>query len=213
VNLGVFGGTFNPVHIAHLRVAEEVLEALGLPRILWIPAADPPHKHESLAPAAHRLEMVRLATASNPAFEVLDLELRRDGPSYTVDTLRTLRAQYREARLWLVVGTDTFEEIGSWHEPEALFELANLAVVPRPGEREAPLEQRLPERLMAPFRIGPQGLEHPSGHHVREIAVSGLAISASDLRQRITRGASIRYLVPEPVIDYIQKHRLYREGP
>jgi nicotinate-nucleotide adenylyltransferase len=211
VNLGVFGGTFNPVHVAHLRVAEEVRETLALPRILWIPAADPPHKRESIAPATHRLEMVRLATAANPCFEVDDLELRRDGPSYTVDTLRALGARHREARLWLVLGADAVEEVGTWHQPEALFELANVAVVTRPGEREAPLERRLPQRLMADFRPGPQGLEHPSGHEVREIPVSQLAISASDLRQRIARGASIRYLVPEPVIDYIQKHRLYRE--
>jgi nicotinate-nucleotide adenylyltransferase len=213
VNLGVFGGTFNPVHIAHLRVAEEVREVLELPRILWIPAADPPHKHESLAASAHRLEMVRLATAYNPCFEVLDLELRRDGPSYTVDTLRTLRARYPETHLWLVLGADALEEIGTWREPEAVFDLANVAVVPRPGQWEARLERRLPARLATAFRVGPQGLEHPSGHVVREIPVAQLAISASDLRQRIARGGSIRYLVPEPVIDYIQKHRLYREEP
>jgi nicotinate-nucleotide adenylyltransferase len=213
VNLGVFGGTFNPVHVGHLRVAEEVRETLALPRILWIPAADPPHKHESIAAAAHRLEMVRLATAPNPCFEVEDLELRRDGPSYTVDTVRALRTRHREARLWLVLGADAVDEIGTWHQPEVLFELASVAVVPRPGEQEAPLERRLPQRLMAPFRVGPRGLEHPSGHEVREIPVSQLSISASDLRERIARGGSVRYLVPDPVIDYIQKHRLYREEP
>lgn len=213
MNLGVFGGTFNPVHVAHLRVAEEVQEALELERVLWIPAADPPHKRESLAPAIDRLEMVRLATASNPRFEVLDLELQREGPSYTVDTLRELRKTYAQARLWLVLGADALEEIGTWHEPEALFELANVAVVPRPGGKGGPLEERLPARLLAPFSTGPLGIEHTSGHEVREVPVSALDISGSDLRCRIARGGSIRYLVPDAVIQYIQKHRLYRENP
>jgi nicotinate-nucleotide adenylyltransferase len=157
--------------------------------------------------------MVRLATASNSRFEVLDVELRREGPSYTVDTLRTLRNAHGEARLWLVLGADALAEIGTWHEPETIFELANVAVVPRPGESRGPLEERLTKRLLARFRRGPRGLEHSSGHEMREVPVSALAISASDLRSRIARGASIRYLVPEPVIDYIQKHRLYREKP
>jgi nicotinate-nucleotide adenylyltransferase len=211
VSLGVFGGTFDPVHVAHLRVAEEVREALGLAHVLWIPSADPPHKRGTLVPAAHRLEMVRLATAANPNFEVLDLELRREGPSYTVDTLRTLRERYPESRLWFVLGRDVIEEIGSWYQPEVLFELASIAVVPRPGSTRVPLERSLPKRFAAEFQVSPLGLEHTSGQEIREIQVSTLEVSASDLRRRIARGSSVRYLIPDPVIDYIDKHRLYRE--
>ncbi|MEE8558679.1 MAG: nicotinate-nucleotide adenylyltransferase [Myxococcota bacterium] len=211
MTLGVFGGTFNPVHFAHLRVAEEVREALGLARILWVPAADPPHKRGDTAPVRHRLEMVRIATATNPCFEVLDLELRRRGPSYTVDTLRELLERYPGAHLWFVIGTDAIEEIESWSRPDEVFEIASMAVVSRPGRPRVPLETLLPRRLAAPFRVGPNGLEHQSGHELRLVPVSSLEISASDVRRRVERGASIRYLIPEPVIEYIDKHQLYRE--
>lgn len=210
MSLGVFGGTFNPVHIAHLRVAEEVREALGLERVLWIPSADPPHKR-ALAAAAHRLEMVRIATSSNPCFEVLDLELARPGPSYTVRTLEELRERHPGQRLWFLLGADALGELHTWREPERLLELASFAVVGRPGARGGSLEARLGAKLAACLRPSPLGLEHPSGHEVREIAVSQLAVSASDLRRRIARGASVRYVVPDAVMDYIDKHRLYRE--
>ena len=212
MTLGVFGGTFNPVHFAHLRVAEEVREGLGLTRVLWVPAADPPHKRGDVAPAKHRLEMVRLATATNPCFEVLDLELAREGPSYTVDTLRELQKRHPDAHLWFVIGTDAIEEIDTWSRPDEVFEIASVAVVSRPGRPRVPLEAHLPRRLAAPFREGPSGLEHRSGHELRLVPVSSLEISASDVRRRVERGASIRYLVPEPVIEYIDKHHLYREG-
>lgn len=211
MNLGVFGGTFNPVHVAHLRVAEEVREALGLERILWIPSADPPHKRSELAPAPHRLEMVRIATASNPTFEVLDLELAREGRSYTVDTLSDLHRRFPDRRLWFLIGADALDEIQSWHDPERLFALASFAVFDRPGSGRAPLEQRLGP-LGARFRRGALGLEHPCGTELREVAVSQLEVSASDLRRRIARGASVRYLIPDAVLDYIRKHRLYGEG-
>jgi nicotinate-nucleotide adenylyltransferase len=211
VNLGVFGGTFNPVHIAHLRVAEEVREALGLAKVLWIPSADPPHKHTSIAPATCRLEMVRLATASNPAFETLDLELSRPGPSYTVDTLTQLGEMHPDARLWFLIGADALDEIHTWYRPERLFELASFAVFSRPGTPSRPLAKRLGPEVARLFRSGPTGLEHPDGHELREVTVPQIDVSASDLRRRIARGASVRYLVPDPVIDYIDKHRLYRE--
>lgn len=211
MNLGVFGGTFNPVHLAHLRVAEEVRETLALARVLWVPSGDPPHKPRPRVAAAHRLEMVRRATASNPSFEVLDLEVRRDGPSYSLDTLDALRAAHPNARLWFILGVDALEEIQTWHRPEALFERASFAVVPRPGTAPRPLAERLGGTLARAFRPGPHGLEHPSGHVLREVPVSPLAISASDVRRRIARGASVRYLVPEAVVEYIEKHRLYRE--
>jgi nicotinate-nucleotide adenylyltransferase len=212
VSLGVFGGTFNPVHFAHLRLAEEVREALGLERVLFIPSADPPHKSRQLASAAQRLEMVELALASNPAFEALDLELRRPGPSYSVDTLRALSRLYAGQRLWFLLGSDTLAELDSWRDPEQLVGLADFAVVGRPGSGHAQLASLLPERLAEHFRPGPNGLEHDSGHEIRSIPFPALEISASDIRRRIARGASVRYLTPDAVIDYIEKHRLYQEG-
>lgn len=212
MSLGVFGGTFNPVHLAHLRLAEAAREALALERVLFIPSADPPHKSHDLASAAQRLEMVELAIASNPSFEALDLELRRAGPSYSIDTLHALSELYPGQALWFLMGTDTLAELDTWREPEALFGLANIAVVGRPGSTRRSLESLLPGRLAAGFVAGPDGLQHGSGHEIRSVAFSPLDISASDIRRRIGRGASIRYLVPDAVAEYIDKNRLYEGG-
>jgi nicotinate-nucleotide adenylyltransferase len=208
VKLGVLGGTFNPIHLAHLRLAEELRESLELERVLLIPAGEPALKHRQVAPAAHRLEMVRRAAASNPAFEVDDLEIRRSGPSYTVDTLRALRARHPGAALWFLVGADTLPELESWREPERLFELASFAVATRPGYA-ARLRELLPRALAAPFRDGPSGLVHASGNELRAVPFTPLDISASDVRRRAARGESIRYLVPDEVREYIAKHHLY----
>ena len=212
MNLGVFGGTFNPVHFAHLRLAEEVRETLGLERVLFLPSADPPHKRRELASARQRLEMVELAIAANPRLEARDLELERSGPSYTVDTLGELRRRQPARTLWFLMGADSLTELHTWRQPGRIFELANLAVVARPGTAERALSALLPDSLADGFHEGPAGLEHESGHEIRMIPFLPLAISASDIRRRIARGASIRYLVPDAVIDYIEKHRLYQEN-
>jgi len=210
VNVGVLGGTFNPIHLAHLRLAEEMREALALERVLLIPAGDPPLKRHGVAPAEKRLEMVRRATAENPALEVCDLEVRRTGPSYSVDTLAELRMRLPAAALWFIVGADTLPELEAWREPERLFSLASFAVATRPGHAQA-LRELLPAPLARAFRDGPRGLVHSSGNELRAIPFTPLAISASDIRQRVARGASIRYLVPDEVIEYMQKQSLYRE--
>ena len=211
MSLGILGGTFNPVHLAHLRIAEEVREALGLESVLFVPAGDPPHKRAIIAPFEQRLEMLEIATAPNPAFEVSDLEGRREGRSYTLHTLRELGARHPDRRLWFIIGSDAFELLEGWHRPEELFALASFAVVGRPGKAARPLEALLPATLARDFEPTPLGLEHRSGQEIREVAVTPLAVSASDLRRRVARGASLRYLVPDAVIDYIQKHGLYRE--
>ena len=210
MNVGVLGGTFNPIHIAHLRLAEEMREALALERVLLVPAGDPPLKRGGIAPASHRLEMVRRAAAANPALEVSDLEVRRAGPSYTVDTLRALRARLPGAALWFLVGADTLRDLESWREPAALFALAHFAVATRPGHPLA-LRELLPASLAGAFRDGPRGLVHASGNELRPVPFTSLAVSASEVRARVARGASIRYLVPDEVIEYIGKHHLYRE--
>ena len=210
MNVGVLGGTFNPIHLAHLRLAEEMREALALERVLLIPAGDPPLKRGGVAPAAHRLEMVRRAVAANPALEVQDLEIRRAGPSYTVDTLAELRERMPDASLWFIVGADTLPELGAWREPERLFALASFAVATRPGHPQR-LRELLPAGLARAFRDGPRGLVHDSGNELRQIPFTPLAISASDIRARIARGGSIRYLVPDEIIEYVRKQKLYQE--
>jgi nicotinate-nucleotide adenylyltransferase len=208
VKLGVLGGTFNPIHLAHLRLCEELRETLGLSRVLLVPAGEPAIKRADVAPAAQRLEMVRRAAASNAALEVDDLELRRTGPSYTVDTLAALRAKHPGAELWFLVGADTLPELESWHEPARLFELANFAVATRPGYA-ARLRDLLPSALAAPFRETATGLVHTSGNELRALRFTALEISGTEIRRRVGRGESIRYLVPDEVREYIAKHRLY----
>jgi len=210
VKVGVLGGTFNPIHIAHLRLAEEMREALSLERVLLVPAGDPPLKRRGIASSEHRLEMVRRASASNPALEVSDIEIRRAGPSYSVDTLAELRRRSPGVDLWFLVGADTLCELDAWREPERLFTLAHFAVATRPGHDRA-LRELLPASLASAFRDGPRGLVHESGSELRSVPFTPLAISASDVRQRLARGASIRYLVPDEVVEYIGKHHLYRE--
>ncbi len=207
---GVLGGTFNPVHFAHLRLAEVARETLGLERVLFVPAGEPPLKSADIAPAADRLSMLRHATASNPGFEVLDLELRRAGPSYTVDTLRELSRNAVAEPLWFILGSDALADVARWVQPATLFGLANFAVVERPGCLGSPREL-LPAALIESFRDGPNGLVHESGTELRTLPFAPLAVSASEIRLRVARGESIRYLVPDSVIDYIDKHQLYRE--
>ena len=210
VSRGILGGTFNPLHNAHLRLAEVAREALDLAMVLFVPAGDPPLKRAGIAPAADRLEMVRSATASNASFEVSDLEVRRQGPSYTVDTLRELSRRFPGDPLWFILGSDAMAGIDRWAEPAALFGLASFAVVERPNWNGSAREL-LPASLATGFRGGPHGLIHDSGNELRTLEFTPLGISASDIRGRVARRASIRYLVPDEVIDYIEKHQLYRE--
>ena len=210
MSLGILGGTCNPVHVAHLRLGEVARERLGLERVLFVPAGDPPLKAKGISPAVDRLEMVRRAVASNPCFEVLDLEVRREGPSYTVETLRELSRRHPSETLWFILGSDALAEIERWAEAEALFGLASFAVVERTGGT-APLRGLLAPSLAAGFREGTEGLIHESGNELRQLEFAPLGSSASDLRRRVARGESIRYLVPDEVIEYIDKHQLYRD--
>jgi nicotinate-nucleotide adenylyltransferase len=186
------GGTFDPIHLGHLRAAENAREALDLDEVAFVPAARPPHRPGPHGSALDRFTMVSLATAGQPAFVASDLELRRQGTSYTVDTLAALREARPGSSLVLIVGSDAFAEIGTWKDPDRLFGLCSVAVVPRPGN-------------------GAPG-ETP-GHeswHVTHVPGPGLELSASAIRQRVLEGRSVRYLVPDAVADYIAKRGLYR---
>jgi nicotinate-nucleotide adenylyltransferase len=182
------GGTFDPIHLGHLRAAESAREALALDQVAFVPAHVSPHR-SGASPALDRYAMVCLATAGHPAFIPSDLELRRDGPSYTADTLRALRAARPGDALLLILGSDTYPELASWREPEAILAACEIAVVARPGGA-------------APGSTSRAGVHHVAG--------PALPISGSEVRRRVAAGQSIRYLVPEPVAEYIAKRGLYR---
>jgi len=214
--IGVFGGTFDPIHFAHLRCAEEVREGLGLDGILFVPAARPPHKRRGdISPAHHRLAMVRLAVRGHRAFRVSDIEVARSGPSYSIDTLRALRARARRAtRFTLIVGADAFLEIGTWHQYEQIFALADLAVMKRPTFRLRSLRAALPVAARRAFCYSPDRshLIHETGNEIHFLNVTGLDISASNIRQRVRRGQSVSFLTPRSVERYLHRHRLYQRG-
>lgn len=210
--IGVFGGTFDPIHIAHLRSAEEAREQLRLDQVLFIPAADPPHKHRRITPARHRLAMVRLATAGHPAFRVSTLEIDRGGRSYTVDTLRALRARLQERDvITLLIGFDAFCEIGTWKDYRTIFTLADVAVWSRPPHIIRAPRALLPVAAQADFCYGQdrRTLRHRTGNEIQFLTVTALDVSASAIRLRLRRGRSIRYLVPPAVERYLSRHRLY----
>jgi nicotinate-nucleotide adenylyltransferase len=216
--LGVFGGTFNPIHLGHLRAAEEVAEALGLDRMLLVPSAQPPHKPSGsairIAPGERRLAWVKAACADNPRLEACDLEIARGGPSYTVDTLRALAEQAAPARPVFVIGSDAFTELGTWREPKQLFALADFAVMARPGTTGA-LADWIPDLLRDDFELVPGGASarhRATGGSLRAVAISALDISSSDIRARVRRGRSIRYLVPEAVRRDIEASGIYAVG-
>jgi nicotinate-nucleotide adenylyltransferase len=196
--IGIYGGTFDPVHIGHLAIAEDARHALGLAQVLFVPAARQPLKDDAQgATPAQRLEMVRLACASNPCFAASDVELRRPPPSYTVDTLAALRAAADPAtELVFILGADAARDLPRWHRAAEIPRLVRLAIVGRPGYslRLAELEARLPGiSAYCTLLAGPR-----------------LEVSSSDLRARLAAGRPTRYQIPDPVLAYIAQHRLYR---
>jgi nicotinate-nucleotide adenylyltransferase len=193
VRIGLYGGTFDPIHLGHLRAAENAREALALDMVAFVPAAVPPHRPVPASRPEDRLAMTRLATAAYTPFAAWDDELRRAGPSYTVETVATLvRARPADCFV-LVVGADTWPEIPSWREPERLLSLVEVAVVERPGFASA--------EPQPPF---------PSARGVRRVGGIGLPLSASAIRERARTGGSVRFLVPDPVADFIAERGLYR---
>lgn len=213
--LGIFGGTFDPIHTAHLRCAEEAREALSLDLVLFIPSASPPHKSGAAASGVDRLAMVRRAVAGHPAFQASSIEVDRPGRSYSIDTLRALRQRFpAPTKFTFLLGLDAFREIGTWKQFDDLFPLTDFAVVSRPPHQINSPRSLLPvaARRQFCYSADRRMLLHTSGNRIVFLNVTALDISASDIRQRVSRGHSIRYLVPSSVERYIERRRLYRRG-
>ena len=196
MNIGVLGGTFDPIHIGHLVIAEEARIKLGFSEVLFVPAGQPWLKLDrTITPAVHRVEMVRRAIADNPYFKLCTLEVERAGPSYTVDTLAMLRKQLgREASFFFILGRDALAELPLWKEPQKLVQLCRLVVAPRLGSKDLKhLEKTIP------------GLPDK----VIQLDMPVIGISSSGIRQRLAQGLPIRYLVPPEVEKYITEHKIY----
>jgi nicotinate-nucleotide adenylyltransferase len=216
---GILGGTFNPIHVGHLRAAEEVCEILGLERMVFVPSADPPLKregHEVIAPAAERFAWVRIAVEDNPRFEVDDLELYREGPSYSVDTLRILGERLAPERPVFVIGDDAFAELSSWRDPAALLALSHFAVIDRPGAGGGTLSERLPTELASDFEVSPDGARarhRSAGTWIQRVAIAALDVSSTDIRRRLGEGRSVRYLLTESVRQSVVASGIYATRP
>lgn len=211
--IGILGGTFDPIHYGHLRLAEEMLELAGLRQIRFIPTGIPSHRTAPQVSAAQRSEMVRLAIADQPAFILDEREVKRDRKCYTVDTLRELRAELGERQpLCLLMGGDAFLQLHTWHEWEVLFELAHIVVGYRPGYTIAeriesaplPLREHYQKRLCAATTLRDQAYGG-----IAVLGIPKLEISATVIRSRVAEQRSIRYLLPSTVAEYIHQHHLY----
>ncbi len=194
--IGVFGGTFDPVHLGHLVCAEEVREAIGLDTVVFIPCAIPPHKPDYVpADPSHRLTMLELALEGHPEFTYSDLEIERGGVSYTIDTIAELRKRLgNEPEFWLILGLDAYLEINTWKQPERITSECFLAVARRPG-----------------YAASITAVQDFQGR-ARFVDITEIGISSTEIRRRIAQGQSIRFLVPKAVEDYIYGNRLYKSG-
>lgn len=213
VRRGILGGTFDPIHIGHLRLAEEVGEELALEKVYLIPAASPPHKNlRPVTPFPDRLAMTRIAAKASPLFETLDLEGRRQGYSYSIETLRDFHRIFPHGlELFFILGMDAFLEIETWKEHERLFDYANLVVIKRPGF-PSDLFDRFVASLGATFEWEGdfETYRAPSGNRLIYKEATLMDISSSAIRERVAKGKSIRFLVPEAVRTYVIEKRLYR---
>jgi len=211
--LGLFGGTFDPVHFGHLRLAEESIDHLGLGGVRWIPAGQPPHRGVPQVTAEQRLEMVRRSTANNARFSIDASEVAAAAPSYTVHTLERLRRELGDApSLVLLVGADAFAGLPTWHRWRDIFALAHVAVSHRPG---FPVEAAsLPQDLATEFAdrrlADAAGLKQAPAGGIVTFAMTQLAISATQIRRLLANRQSARYLLPDGVLDYIQANQLYK---
>ena len=213
MRFGILGGTFDPIHFGHLRLAEEVGEDLGLQRVYLIPAALPPHKDRKPVSAFQdRMAMTRIAVKESPLLEALDLDAQRQGRSYSIETLKEFRLHFKgELELFFIIGMDAFLEIGTWKDFKALFDYAHFLVISRPGFQSDDIDAFL-TALTVGFKKEKDGNTFivPSGNQLIFKEATLMDISSTDIRKRVAAGKTIRFLVPEAVREYIIEKRLYR---
>ncbi len=212
---GIMGGTFDPVHLGHLRAAEEASYLLDLDRVLFVPSADPPHKPGcELLAYEHRLSILQLSISKNPRFGISEIERRFAGKSYTVNSLRGLHEEFPGSELYFLMGLDAFLEIDTWYKFTELFHLARIVILRRPGFGEADVEDFLTRRISADFKRDPENgsFIHPVMYTVYYLRNTRLDISSTRIRKLAAQGRSIRYLVPPEAEGYINGRELYRGG-
>lgn len=201
VKIVIFGGTFDPVHMGHLALAERVRSDMAVTKVIFVPANKPPHKtSQRVTSGRHRLNMLKEAIKDNPGFEVSEVELLRDGPSYTVDTMRYFAALYPKEQLFFLMGMDSLLELDTWKDVDIILDLCHLLVVTRPGytlDRGEERFKRLPLKLW---------------ERTRFLTMPGLDIASREIRERIREGKSVRYLIPEGVLKYIEENDIYRDS-
>ena len=198
--IAIIGGAFDPVHFGHLAAAQTVYENFDVEKVVLMPLGDAPHKDVSKTPARQRYEMVREAVRDNPAFAVSDMEVKRSGKTYTVDTVREIKDINPQIDIYFVMGADELEAIDSWKSPDILFSLCRVIAVSRPGYNTQKLVEKIGE------------VKEKYGGEASFLEVPSLDISSSDLRNRIKTGRSVKYLIPREAEEYIEKHDLYKEG-
>jgi nicotinate-nucleotide adenylyltransferase len=190
--IGILGGTFDPIHMGHLILAEQVKHKLRLDGVIFIPCLSPPHKTKrKLSPAEDRFRMTQLAIEGNPTFSISDIELKRGGVSYTVDTLRQLKEIHPRSEVYFLTGSDMLEEIHTWREPEEIYKLAKMVIATRPGFDNFDPKNRFAKKSLI-------------------VEITGVDISSSQIREKVKKGQSIKYLVPPRVEEYIKKKKIYK---
>lgn len=212
--LGILGGTFDPIHFGHLRIAQELAEGLPLGEVRFVPAARPPHRAEPDGAAFHRAEMVRRAISGNPSFSIDMREFEREGPSFMFDTLASLRAELGiNLPLYLILGADAFLSLSSWYRWQELFEMAHVAVAQRPGHMLDTSNALMRPALRTEWRHRySETIPATASGCILTYDVAALDISSSAIRKILSQGCSPRYLLPDAVLDYILEHQLYQPG-
>ena len=211
--IGIFGGTFDPIHFGHLRLAEEMAESLALEHVRFMPAGTPPHRSRPRTDAPHRLTMVKIATANNPRFIVDQREVELPRLSYTVDTLHSLRAELGDEQpLCLLLGADAFLGLSSWHNWQELFNLAHIAIAHRPGFPQSTWKDAMADSLRDAIETrmaNPEDMNTCAAGLIVTRPITALDISATHIRDTLRAGRNPRYLLPDAVLDYIHTHQLY----
>lgn len=210
--IGLLGGTFNPIHFGHLRMAQELAEALNFSEVRFIPSANPPHKAVPTVSPQHRAAMVQLAITDNPLFKLDTRELDRDGASYTIDTLISLRKELGEnTALFLIMGSDAFAKLDTWHHWGELLHYCHIILVQRPSKQaQTKLSEALTALLHDNYTENISDLSEKSAGYIHMQTITAQDISATNIREKLSTGKSAKYLVPDNVLAYIQQHKLYQ---